>query len=283
MNESILKARTADLSADLSDEVLTITLDRPERRNALSDAMLTELARLLTEADRDPRIGCVVITGAGDAFCAGGDVKRFLETGGAGGDGTDPDGAQFDRQRAEQRATVAKMRSMSTPVIASLPGPAAGAGLGLALAADLRIGSPKALMVPAFLKVGLSGDYGVAWLLTRLVGAARARQAMMLNEAWDASTLLQLGLLARVVPKADLAAETHRYAVTLAAGPRLALRHLKANLLDAQESGLLDAMDAEIARHLECGVSPDHREGLAAFADRREPAFGTRPMKAGMP
>jgi 2-(1,2-epoxy-1,2-dihydrophenyl)acetyl-CoA isomerase len=269
-----LDTGTGDLLAGVADGVATIVLNRPDRRNALSGEMLTALARLLERLETADDVGALVITGSGSAFCAGGDVKGFSERGGEGGPSGQVDPAGVAAQRELQRATVGRLHAFARPVIAALPGAAAGAGLGLALAADLRIGSPRTVITTAFAKVGLSGDYGTAWLLRQLVGPARAAELMFLSDRVDADTCLRLGLLNWLVPEAELRARTAELAARLAGGPRLALRSMKHNLLLAGQAGLGDAMDVEVALHKECGVTDDHREAVAAFVEKREARFG---------
>jgi 2-(1,2-epoxy-1,2-dihydrophenyl)acetyl-CoA isomerase len=254
--------------------VATIVLNRPDRRNALSDAMLAALARVLDRLESADDVGALVITGSGPAFCAGGDVKGFSERGGEGGTSAQVDPAGVAAQRELQRATVGRLHAFARPVIAALPGAAAGAGLGLALAADLRIGSPRTVITTAFARVGLSGDYGTAWLLRQLVGPARAAELMFLSDRVDADTCLRLGLLNFLVPEAELRPRTAELASRLAHGPRLALRSMKQNLLLAGQADLGEAMDVEVTRHKECGITDDHREAVAAFVEKREARFG---------
>jgi 2-(1,2-epoxy-1,2-dihydrophenyl)acetyl-CoA isomerase len=166
---------TADLLATLQDGILTLTLNRPQARNAMSRAMNEALQQQLAQAELDSEVKCIVLTGAGNAFCAGGDVKGMA----AAGDGTV--GAMtidqaIHRQRLNQRATAGRLFKMPKPTIAALPGPAAGAGLSLALACDLRVMASTAIMTTAFARVGFSGDYGGTYFLTQLVGSAKARE-----------------------------------------------------------------------------------------------------------
>lgn len=270
-----LDTGTDDLLAGISDGVATIVLNRPDRRNALSSQMLAALARVLERLDGADDVGALVITGSGPAFCAGGDVKAFSEAGGEGGGAAEVDPGRVAAQRDTQRATVGRLHTFAQPVIASLPGAAAGAGLGLALAADLRIGSPRTVMATAFAKVALSGDYGTAWFLRQLVGPARAAELMFLSDRLDADTCLRLGLLNWLVPEAELGPRTAGLASRLAHGPRLALAHMKRNLLVAGRAGLGEAMNIEVPLHKECGITADHREAVAAFVGKREARFGT--------
>jgi len=269
-----LDTGTDDLLAEIDDGVATVVLNRPERRNALSPAMISALARLLPELEQSDDVGALVITGSGAAFCAGGDVKGFSERGGEGGAATEVDPALAAAQLEMQRATVGRLHNFARPVVASLPGAAAGAGLGLALAADLRIGTPRTVIATAFAKVALSGDFGTTWLLRQLVGPARAAELMFLADRTDAPTCLSLGLLNWVVPEDELAARTAELASRLAQGPRLALANIKRNLLLAGQAGLDEAMAAEVRLHKECGITDDHREAVAAFVAKRPPSGG---------
>ncbi|MGH9301018.1 MAG: enoyl-CoA hydratase-related protein, partial [Acidimicrobiales bacterium] len=177
-----LDTGTEDLLGEVDDGVATLTMNRPERRNALSNAMLSALDRVLAEVEIDDAVGCVVLTGAGGAFCAGGDVKAMAEgsSEGAGGGGSRGPGGGIDaaihRQRLSQRATSGRLWQMPKPTIAAIPGPAAGAGLSLALACDLRYAAEGAVFTTAFAKVAFAGDYGGTWFLTRLVGSGKARE-----------------------------------------------------------------------------------------------------------
>jgi 2-(1,2-epoxy-1,2-dihydrophenyl)acetyl-CoA isomerase len=269
-----LDTGTGDLLAAVEDGVATIVLNRPARRNALSPEMLAALARVLERLDGADDVGALVITGSGPAFCAGGDVKGFSARGGEGGTAGAADPAAIAEQQGVQRATVGALHAFAQPVIAALPGAAAGAGLGFALAADLRIGTPATVMTTAFARVGLSGDYGTAWLLRDLVGPARAAELMFLSDRVDADAALRLGLLNWLVAPQELAPRAAALAGRLAHGPRQALAGMKSNLLRAGQAGLGETMDAEVVLHKECGVTDDHREAVAAFMEKREPRFG---------
>lgn len=184
---------TEDLLANLQEGVLTITLNRPEARNAMSGAMTTALAQQLANAELNTQVRCVVLTGSGKGFCAGGDVKGMA----ASGDGTVGDNtidAAIHRQRVNQRATAGKLYSMPKPTIAALPGAAAGAGLSLALACDMRIMASNAIMTTAFARVGFSGDYGGTFFMSQLIGTAKARQLYFMSERVSAEEALDLGL-----------------------------------------------------------------------------------------
>lgn len=261
---------TDDLQAHVEDGVAVLVLHRPERRNALTPAMVAGLGRVLAEVELDDEVGAVVLTGAGGAFCAGGDVKAMVKAGPV----APP--AALARQRWDQRAVCGRLWRMPKPVIAALPGAAAGAGLGIALACDLRYASERTVLTTAFVKVGLSGDYGVAWFLTRLVGTARARELMLLADRVDAPTALALGLVNGVLPDDALLPEVLDRARRLAQGPRVALGLMKRNLGLALTTDLEEFMDAEVAHHVTSTSTVDHAEAATAFVERRPARFTGR-------
>lgn len=261
----------AEVLAQVADGVGTLTLNRPERRNAMTERMLEELAAHVAEMAASDAVGAIVLTGSGRAFCAGGDVQDFDENGGEGGGADAIDPALVAWQQDVQRRTVAALFRSPKPVVAALPGAAAGAGMGLALAADLRVGCARTVMKTAFAGVGLSGDFGVAWLLDRVVGPATARELLLLDPRLDAEECLRLGLLNRLVDEADLAGHAHQLAAELAAGPREAFASMKANLADAPQLTLEASMDAEIPRHKATGLSAYHRAAVRAFVRARPP------------
>jgi 2-(1,2-epoxy-1,2-dihydrophenyl)acetyl-CoA isomerase len=264
---------TGDLLARRDAGVLVVTLNRPERRNALSDDMLEALARVLAAAETDDDVGCVVLTGAGGAFCAGGDVKAMAAGGGAGGGARRSYDTAVLRQRANQRATAGRLWEMPKPTIAALPGPAAGAGLSLALACDLRYLADSAFLTTAFAGVALAGDYGGSWFLTRLVGSAKARELYYFSERVPAVEAERLGLANGVFPAARLEAEVLERALRLAEGPRVALRSMKENLNRAVHGPLGECLDLEATLHIASSRTEDHREAATAFVEKRSPRF----------
>lgn len=262
--------------AEVEDGVLTVTLNRPERRNALSPVMFDGLERALDDAETAADVACVVLTGAGGAFCAGGDVKAMAESHGSGGPGGGVDAA-IHRQRLWHRATSARLYEMPKPVVASLPGAAAGAGLALALACDLRIAAERAILLTAFANVGFSGDFGGSFFMTQLVGAAKARELYYLSERIPAREAERLGLVNRVVPDEKLAAETRELAARLARGPGVAYRYMKENIARAASGGALyECLDAEATHHVHTGLTEDHRNAVRAFVEKRTPVFRGR-------
>ena len=275
MTAQSLDTGTLDLIATLDEGVLTLTLNRPEARNAMSKAMNKALQEQLAEAEFNPAVKCLVLTGAGKGFCAGGDVKGMA----ASGDGTV--GAQtideaIARQRLNQRATAGKLFKMPKPTIAALPGAAAGAGLSLALACDLRVMASNAIMTTAFARVGFSGDYGGTYFLTQLVGSAKAREMYYLSDRVSADEALRLGLTNWVCDPEDLMTKAREIALRLANGPTVAYRYMKENLNRAMAGEVDDCLDLEATHHVHCGQTEDHREATQAFVAKREPVFKGR-------
>jgi 2-(1,2-epoxy-1,2-dihydrophenyl)acetyl-CoA isomerase len=266
---------TEDLLAELDAGVLTLTLNRPQARNAMSDAMNQALGRRLAAAELDPEVRCVVLTGAGPGFCAGGDVKGMAERNASGGRAMSLDEA-IHSQRVNQRETAGRLFKMPKPTLAALPGAAAGAGLSLALACDLRIMARTAFMTTAFARVGLAGDYGGTYFLTQLVGSAKARELYFLSERVSAEEALRLGLANWVVEPEDLAAKTREIAARLAAGPAVCFRYMKENLNRAMAGEVDECLDLEATHHVHSASTADHREAASAFVEKREPVFQGR-------
>src|ERR1700750_1758064 len=238
---------TGELLCEIRDRVAVITLNRPEARNALSDRLTPALRSMIKSCGENPEVGALLITGAGPAFCAGGDVKGM-------GAHRDPKklAMSYDERVADlqerQRLLTGALVSVRKPTIAALPGAAAGAGLAIAMACDIRIAAESAFVSTGYLRVGLSGDYGIAWLLTRLVGTARARELMFTAERVDARRCEAIGLVNRVVPDANLQDEAFAMARSMAEGPTLALRYMKDNLDEAMLFDFSTARDHEAER-----------------------------------
>ena len=273
-----LDTGTDDLRAEVDDGVAVITMNRPARRNALSEAMMSALGAVLAQVETDDAVGSVVLTGAGGAFSAGGDVKGMATASAdrsADGAGRSLDAA-IHRQRLSQRATSGRLWSMPKPTIAAIGGPAAGAGLSLALACDLRYAVPEAVLVTAFARVAFAGDYGGTWFLTRLVGSSKAKELYYFSERLSAGDAERLGIVNAVFPAADFEREVMARAHRLAAGPSIAYRYMKENLNRAVTGELGDCMDLEVTHHLHTALTEDHREAARAFVDKREPRFHGR-------
>jgi enoyl-CoA hydratase/carnithine racemase len=263
---------TSELKCEVRDRVAIITLNRPEARNALSDHLTPALRTMIKTCGENSEIGALLITGAGTAFCAGGDVKGM----GANRDKTKL-AMSFDDKVADlqerQRLLTGALVSVRKPTIAALPGAAAGAGLAIAMACDIRIAAESAFVTTGYLRVGLSGDYGMAWLLTRLVGTSRARELMFTADKVDARRCEAIGLVNRVVPDANLQEEAFAMARAMAAGPTMALRYMKDNLDEALAFDFATARDHEAERLIRTTMTADHREAVQAFIEKRKAVF----------
>ena len=263
---------TEHLIFEKENGVAVLTMNRPEARNAMSGEMNEAMRATLEEVELDPTVRCVVLTGAGKGFCAGGDVKGMASS----GDGTVGDNtidAAIHRQRAHQRATAGKLFKMPKPTIAALPGAAAGAGLSYALACDLRLMASSAIMTTAFAKVGFSGDYGGSYFMTQLIGSAKARELYFLSDRVTADEALNLGLTNWVCEPDDLMDKTMEIANRLANGPSVAYRYMKENLNRAMNGEVDDCLDLEATHHIHCGQTEDHRNATKAFVEKKEPVF----------
>lgn len=259
--------------------VALITLNRPDSLNAMGGRLMPMLAQYLAECATDRKVRCVVLTGAGRAFCAGGDVKGMA----AGRDevaGTqDPRSpgaslvASIEGLRASQRATSLVLHTMPKPTIAMVNGHAVGAGLSLALACDIRVASDNAKLGTIFRNVGFSGDFGGSFFLQRLVGAGKARELYFTGEILDAHDALRIGMVNRVVAHEALMDETMALADQLAAGPTLAYGRMKENLNRGEHSDLATLLDQEALNMTLSGQTQDHREAAKSFVEKRKPAF----------
>ncbi len=261
-----------ELLEELKDKVAVLTLNRPDRLNAMSPPMLDALLEALPRLADDPEVGVVVLTGAGRGFCADGDVKAMAE-------GRESIGTTLEEkaQGLRSRMEVSRwLHEMPKPTIAMVRGAAAGAGLSLALACDLRVASDSARFATAFARVGYSGDFGGSWFLTQLVGTAKARELYLTADIVDAQQALVLGIVNRVVPDVRLEDETMALAARLARGPRIAYRYMKRNFNAAESGTLKDLLDLEAWHHTRCGMTEDHREAAKAFVEKREPVFRGR-------
>jgi enoyl-CoA hydratase/carnithine racemase len=261
---------TAELLCEIRDRVALVTLNRPEARNALSDQLTPALRRTIRQCGEDSRVGALLITGAGTAFCAGGDVK------GMGSNSAKAETSLDERiadLRIKQRTLTGALVALRKPTLAALPGPAAGAGLALALACDMRIAAESAVMTTGYARIGLTGDYGIAWLLTRLVGTSRARELMFLSERIDARRCESLGLVNRVVADAELRDVAFALARSLAEGPLQAFAGMKDNLDHALATDLLESMDKEAENMARSARTTDHKEAVRAFIEKRKPVF----------
>ena len=275
MSTGVIDTGTDHLLADLTGGILTLTFNRPEARNALSSELLQALGSQLADGEINPEVRCVVITGTGAAFCAGGDVKAMSETNSNGVKSTLD--TLIQRQRLNQRATSGRLYKMPKPTLAVLPGPAAGAGLSIALACDLRIMSSTAFMTTAFAKVGFAGDYGGSLFMSQLVGTAKARELYFLSDRISAKEAEDLGLTNWVVEPDALQESAAGIAQKLANGPTVAYSYMKENLARALTSAdVHDCLDLEASHHIHCGGTDDHKNAVEAFIEKRAPVFEGR-------
>ena len=269
---------TTELLCELDDGVATVTLNKPAKRNALGDVLTPSLRATLLALEEDTRCGAVVITGAGRAFCAGGDVS------GMGGGSAKAKQEAAERPPAtpedgvrglirKQETLTLRLHELAKPTVAALPGPAAGAGLSIALACDMRVMADSAFITTAFANIGLSGDYGGSWFLTQLVGPAIAKELYMTARRVGAEECLRLGIVNRVTTFDALQEETHTLAQQLADGPRTAIRYMKENLNRALTTDLRTCLAMEADRMVRVGATADHKEAVRAFMEKRPPRF----------
>ena len=258
-NETVLQ--------NLDKGLLTITMNRPERRNALSPDMTKGLVEAARRAAEDHEVRAVLIKGAGGTFCVGGDVKSMAE-------GRAP--LPFEAKLANLRKGMEVSRilhQMPKPVVAQLDGAAAGAGLSIALSCDLRVASASCKITTAFAKVGFSGDYGGTYFLTQMLGSAKARELYLLSPVLTAQEALGLGMVSKVVEDAEVEKAAHELAMSLAQGPSITLGYIKSNINNAETMTLEACFDAEAIHHTRCSDTDDHKEAAQAFVEKRKPVF----------
>ena len=265
---------TQHLIETFEDGIATLTFNRPEARNALTPELIQALAAAAPRLALDPKVRAVVVTGAGGAFCAGGDVKGFVAPKGEGAHAPTFDervhairsGADFSRI----------LHEMPKPTLAVIPGAAAGAGLSIALACDMRIAADSAKLTTAFSKIGASGDYGGSYFLTKLVGPAKARELYFTADVITGAEAARLGIVNRAVPAADLAAEAKQLAQKLAALPTVAIGYMKKNLNMAEHGSLASVLDMESIHMVRTMQTEDHKASSLAFVEKRAPVFKGR-------
>jgi enoyl-CoA hydratase/carnithine racemase len=261
--------RESELIYEVKDRIATLTLNRPEKRNAFTGAMIERWAWALGEAQRDADVHVVVVTGAGQAFCAGGDVERM-------GEGA-PTPLEHKQALWERIHRIPKtLEGMDKPVIAMVNGVAVGAGMGMALMCDLRIASEEARFSTGYVKVGLVPGDGDAYFLPRLVGPARALELLWTGDFVDAREAERLGIVNRVVPAGDLRQVTWELAGRIADGPQVAIRMMKRVLYQSLRLDLTTHLDLVSSHMAVVRETEDHREGVRAFKDKRPPKFTGR-------
>ena len=264
---------TDELLCLIDDRVATITLNRPGKRNALSDSLTPALRGILLELDTRQDVGCIVITGAGSAFCAGGDISGM---GAVGGDPSALEPTIQERTRALQHkhdTLTHRLFDHSKPTIAALPGVAAGAGFCIALACDMRIAATSAFVTTAYRNVGFSGDYGGSWLLNQLVGPAKTKELFYTARRVQSDEALALGIFNQVVADEDFLTETMNLAKHIASGPPIALGYMKENINAATGCDLRTSLNMEADRLIRCAFTQDHKEAVTAFMAKSAPIF----------
>jgi len=247
--------------------VAVLTLNRPDRLNALNKDLAVALNAALASISSDKHVSVVVLTGAGRAFCAGGDLAAI------GKGHQDNDMADLEPLLRSGMQSVLRMRTMRQPVIAAVNGPAAGAGMNIALAADLRIASESATFGQNFVNVGLFPDFGGTYFLPEIVGPAKAAEMFYTGEMIDAKTALDLCIVNRVVPAAELEATATALARKLADGPHIAIQSVKQVLYGNKRDELVEALEHEVEQQMKCFRSKDCGEGVRAFLEKRKPKF----------
>jgi len=253
--------------SEIKDRLATVTLNRPEKLNALNTELLDALPGVLQPIADDPQVRCVILTGAGRGFCAGGDISAMVS-----GQMTEDPVVRLRRQEESSRL----LHEMPKPTIAMINGPVAGAGLSLALACDIRIAAESARVGTAFARVGFSGDFGGTWMLQRLVGPARARELYFTADMIDAREAERLGIVNRAVPDNRLREETMALAAKITSGPPIALARMKQNMNLALASDYSTLLQAEAEGMIMTGMTQDHLEAARAFLEKRPPVFEGR-------
>ena len=251
----------------VEDGLAILTLNRPDRMNAINTELSTALNEALTAISVDKHIQAVVITGAGKGFCAGGDLKEIWEA------RQKNDKESMEPLLRSGMGMVLKMRTMRQPIVAAVNGAAAGAGMNIALAADVRIAAENASFGETFAKVGLFPDFGGTYFLPQLVGHAKAAELFYTGDMFDAKTALELGIVNRLVPADKLMEEAKKFAMTIVTGPRVASRALKQVLFGNDRNVLTKALEYEVEEQIRCFESEDSAEGLRAFVEKRKPNF----------
>ncbi|MBF66623.1 MAG: enoyl-CoA hydratase [Gammaproteobacteria bacterium] len=266
---------TEELLCSIEDRVATVTLNKPHKKNALGDILTPALREILLVLEADKRVGAVMLTGAGNAFCAGGDVS---EMGSSNAPKPKPEDLPTTEEKVsnlirKQESLTLRLYELSKPTIAALPGAAAGAGLSIALATDLRIASRDAFILTAFVNIGLSGDYGSSWFLNRLIGQSKAKELMFRSERVYAEECERLGLVNRVFDNETFRADAQHYAAEIANGPATALSLMKKNINRGAFQGLRESLAMEAEHLMLANQSPDSTEAVRAFMEKRKPQF----------
>lgn len=273
-NMATLETGQTDLVGRIEGNVAILSFNRPSVRNALSEGVYAGFETALPVIAAHPDIRVVMITGEGEAFCSGGDVKGMNASHKGSGSGRSINAEErIDGLRHRQNLVSMALRKLPQPVIAALPGAAAGAGLSIALAADLRIAAERAIVMTAFANVGASGDFGTSWFLPRLVGESKAKELMFTSPRLTAQQAHDLGIINVILPNDNFAAAAVEWCQALAERAPIALRYMKENINRAGDVSLQAALDAEATAMVRTMSTADHREAAAAFVEKRSPRF----------
>jgi enoyl-CoA hydratase/carnithine racemase len=259
------------ITLDIAERIATISLNRPERLNALSEAMRTELHTAVVDCGANDDVRVIVITGTGRGFCSGGDVKTMNERNEAGAS------TNFEEKVAPARdQAVLAMRDSPKPIIAAVNGAAAGAGMNVALACDIRIASSNARFGQTFTRRGLHPDWGGTYFLPRIVGMAKACELIFTGKMIDADEALRLGIVSEVVEPDALMSTVNELASAMAAGPPIAIRLARRAMYRNMDASLREALEYETYAQNICRDSDDAKEGIKAFVEKRSPEFRGR-------
>jgi len=260
---------TEELLCDIKDRVATVTFNRPHARNSLSDELTPALRQVILALSDDARVGAILITGTGDAFCSGGNVK------GMGGNRAKSLSREeaTEQLKERQRTLTGRIMELKKPTVAALPGPAVGAGLSIALACDMRIAADTAFLATGYAAIALSGDYGMAWLLNHLVGTAKARELMFTGHRVFAPEAERLGLVNKVVPKEELREDAFDLARDLAQGPTETFALMKDNLNFALTHDFYESLNKEAENMVRSAGTKNHKQAVEAFIEKRKPVF----------
>jgi len=264
-----LETGTEELLCGISNRIALITLNKPHKKNALGDILTPALRAVLPVVEARDDVGCVMITGTGSAFCAGGDVTEM----GGSAPGPRPAEERIAELVKKQKELTGRIYHLRKPTIAALPGAAAGAGLSIALACDIRIAAESAFVTTAFKNIGLSGDYGSSWFLPRLIGLARAKTMMYHSSRLSARACKEIGLVDQVFPDASFREDAINYASGIAQGPTIALGKIKQNLQQGLDQPLEASFELEASNMIDSSGHDESKEAIQAFKEKRDPKF----------
>lgn len=271
-----IETGTEELLCRIEDRVGVITLNKPDKKNALGDILTPALRRTVATLEEDDRVGCVMITGTGDAFCSGGDVSGMGGGGGQAAKSSQPPISKKDRIAElthKQETLTLRIHELAKVTVAALPGAAAGAGLSIALACDLRVASSNAFVTTAFRNIGLSGDYGGSWFLPRLIGLAKAKELYYTADRINAEEGARLGIFNKVFPQETFRQDAFAYAARIANGPTNALGRMKINLNRGMDQSLRESLLLEAQHLIASSGDAESREAISAFMAKRTPEF----------